>query len=100
MPLLPSKSYRQPIVVSLHCFHFASKLLARFLLDRENPIREALPSNNLATARRLVNGGSNGLDRFTDAYNRGLQLIPEAAQSAAVGPGDGELRHSGPARLE
>ena len=53
----------------------AAKLLARFLGDREDRIREALAVNDLATARRLVNGGSNGLDRFMDAFNRGMQLI-------------------------
>ena len=57
----------------------AAKLLARFLGDRENQIREALSTNDLATARRLVNGGSNGLDRFTDAFNKGMQLIPNPA---------------------
>lgn len=57
----------------------AAKLLARFLGDRENRIREALAENDLAAARKLVNGGSNGLDRFTDAYNRGLKLIPDPA---------------------
>jgi putative chitinase len=54
----------------------AATLLARFLGDRENRIREALADNDLKTARRLVNGGSNGLDRFTDAFNKGTQLIP------------------------
>lgn len=56
--------------------HVAATLLARFLGNREARIREALAANDLATARRLVNGGSNGLDRFTDAFNRGLRLIP------------------------
>jgi peptidoglycan L-alanyl-D-glutamate endopeptidase CwlK len=54
----------------------AAKLLARFLGDREDRIRETLAANDLATARRLVNGGSNGLDRFTDAFKRGIELIP------------------------
>ena len=54
----------------------AAKLLARFLGDREDRIREALAISDLATARRLVNGGSNGLDRFADAFNKGMQLIP------------------------
>jgi peptidoglycan L-alanyl-D-glutamate endopeptidase CwlK len=54
----------------------AAKLLARFLADREERIREALAANDLATARRLVNGGSHGLDRFTDTFNKGMQLIP------------------------
>ena len=57
----------------------AAKLLARFLGDREDRIREALSVNDLAAARRLVNGGSNGLDRFTEAFNKGMQLIPEPA---------------------
>ena len=55
----------------------AAKLLARFIADRERPIREALAENDLATARRLVNGGSNGLNRFTDAFQKGMQLIPD-----------------------
>ena len=63
----------------------AARLLARFLGDREDRIREALAVNDLATARRLVNGGINGLDRFTDAFNKGMQLIPEPAQAAAAG---------------
>ncbi len=54
----------------------AANLLARFLGDREDRIREALAANDLAAARKLVNGGSNGLDRFTDAFNKGMQLIP------------------------
>ena len=57
----------------------AAALLARFLGDREDRIREALALRDLATARRLVNGGSNGLDRFTDAFNKGTELIPEPA---------------------
>jgi peptidoglycan L-alanyl-D-glutamate endopeptidase CwlK len=55
----------------------AAKLLARFLADREVRIRESLAENDLATARRLVNGGSNGLDRFTDTFNRGNKTIPD-----------------------
>jgi len=59
----------------------AAKLLAEFLADSEDRIREALAGNDLATARRLVNGGRNGLDRFTDAFNRGMQLIPDPSIS-------------------
>lgn len=55
----------------------AAQLLARFLGDRENRIREALAQNDLPTARRLVNGGSNGLDRFTDTFTRGKLLVPD-----------------------
>jgi putative chitinase len=53
----------------------AADLLVRFLKDRENRIREALVGNDLATARRLVNGGSNGLDRFENAFGIGNRLI-------------------------
>jgi putative chitinase len=60
----------------------AANLLSRFLGDREDRIREALAANDLTSARRLVNGGSNGLDRFTDAFTRGMRLIPEAAPVA------------------
>jgi peptidoglycan L-alanyl-D-glutamate endopeptidase CwlK len=56
----------------------AAQLLASFLKSREQAINTALASGDLATARRLVNGGSNGLDRFTDAYNIGKSLIPDS----------------------
>ena len=52
----------------------AGKLLARFLGDKERPLKEALLASNYAGARRLVNGGSNGLDRFVDAYKIGFRL--------------------------
>lgn len=55
----------------------AAQLLARFLRDRENAIRAALAESDLRAARRLVNGGSNGLDRFQDAFQIGNRLIPE-----------------------
>ena len=58
----------------------AAQLLAAFLKDREQRIRAALAANDLATARKLVNGGSHGLADFTDAYNRGLALIPDTVQ--------------------
>ncbi|HEX4769394.1 MAG TPA: peptidoglycan-binding protein [Bryobacteraceae bacterium] len=57
----------------------AAELLARFLKDRENSIREALADADLAAARRLVNGGKNGLDRFQNAFEVGNRLIPEQA---------------------
>ena len=63
----------------------AAKLLARFLGGQEDRIREALAAKDLATARRLVNGGINGLDRFAEAFNMGMQLIPEPEQAAAAG---------------
>ncbi|WP_313388609.1 peptidoglycan-binding protein [Achromobacter aegrifaciens] len=54
----------------------AAKLLALFIGDRELPIKDALLHGNFQTARRLVNGGVHGLDRFMDAYRRGDALLP------------------------
>jgi peptidoglycan L-alanyl-D-glutamate endopeptidase CwlK len=56
----------------------AARLLASFLKSRELAIKDALLQNDLRATRRLVNGGSNGLDRFADAYQRGEALIPDA----------------------
>ncbi len=55
----------------------AAKLLASFLKAHERDMRAALAASNLAQARKLVNGGSNGLPEFEAAYNTGLNLIPE-----------------------
>jgi putative chitinase len=60
----------------------AAQILAQFLKDRESAIRQAVAANDLATARRFVNGGTNGLDRFQDAFNVGARLIPEQSQAA------------------
>ena len=56
----------------------AAQLLASFLKSREQDISAALATGDLAKARQLVNGGSNGLDRFVDAYNIGKSLIPDS----------------------
>ena len=53
----------------------AGKLLASFLKTKERAIKEALLDNDLRSARRLVNGGSHGLERFCDAFNIGGRLI-------------------------
>jgi putative chitinase len=55
----------------------AAQLLAAFLARSEVKIRAALADNDLGEARRLVNGGANGLDAFIDAYRRGLQEISD-----------------------
>jgi hypothetical protein len=57
----------------------AGLILAQFLLNKQDAIRAALAENDLAQARRLVNGGSHGLDRFRDAYAKGDELIPDFA---------------------
>ena len=56
----------------------AGKILGQFLKNNESGIRNALAANDLKTARKLVNGGSNGLARFTDAFRRGDRVIPSA----------------------
>ena len=53
----------------------AAKLLASFLKSKEAKIRAALKQNDLRTARKLVNGGSHGLDQFTAAFNVGKAVI-------------------------
>lgn len=58
----------------------AAQLLAAFLKDKEGRIRAALAANDLATARKLVNGGSHGLADFSDAVQRGQGLIPDPVQ--------------------
>ena len=54
----------------------AGKILAQFLKNSEQPIRAALEEGDLKEARRLVNGGKNGLLNFEDAYRTGLRVIP------------------------
>lgn len=47
----------------------AAQLLALFIADRAEAIEKALKAADFARARRLVNGGRHGLERFTTAYN-------------------------------
>jgi hypothetical protein len=54
----------------------AGRILGQFLKNAESKIRAALTTNNLKTARRAVNGGSHGLDRFTDAVEKGKASLP------------------------
>jgi peptidoglycan L-alanyl-D-glutamate endopeptidase CwlK len=53
----------------------AAELLAAFIKDKEQAIRNALANNDLRTARKLVNGGSHGLDDFMAAFRIGQNLI-------------------------
>jgi hypothetical protein len=50
----------------------AGKILAQFLKNKESRIRNALANRDLHDARKAVNGGSHGFNRFKDAYDRGL----------------------------
>lgn len=53
----------------------AAELLAVFVADRQGRIATALDANDMAQARRAVNGGTHGLDRFTAAYRAALALL-------------------------
>lgn len=55
----------------------AAKLMANFIKANLTSIRAALAANDLAQARRCVNGGSHGLAEFAAAYTTGIGLIPE-----------------------
>ncbi|RJG13549.1 peptidase C1 [Pseudomonas cavernicola] len=61
----------------------AAILLARFLADRASRIRTALASDNYRAARKEVNGGSHGLDRFSDVF-RLAELIPQPTRARQV----------------
>ena len=53
----------------------AGRILARFIKNKEAKVRAALAKGDLKEARKLVNGGSHGLDRFTDAFQRGQTAL-------------------------
>jgi peptidoglycan L-alanyl-D-glutamate endopeptidase CwlK len=53
----------------------AAQLLGSFLKGKERAIKEALLEKDLKWARKLVNGGSHGLERFTEAFNIGDALV-------------------------
>jgi putative chitinase len=55
----------------------AARLLAAFLKDKEEPIRRALQAQDRAGVRKLVNGGSHGLEHFEDVFQRGQALVPD-----------------------
>lgn len=52
----------------------AARILALYLKRNEGRIRTALNNGDFAAARRVVNGGTNGLSGFQAAYQQGLQL--------------------------
>jgi putative chitinase len=55
----------------------AAQILAAYLKQNEPSIRSALATGDLAAARRIVNGGLNGLEGFRAAYMSGALLIRE-----------------------
>lgn len=61
----------------------AALLLAQFLASHAPALREALVNGRYADARKLVNGGAHGLDRFKDVFRLAATAWPEAAPMAA-----------------
>jgi peptidoglycan L-alanyl-D-glutamate endopeptidase CwlK len=59
----------------------AAKLLSSFLKAKERAIKEALLEQDLRSARKLVNGGSHGLDHFVEAFTTGDALLTLASGS-------------------
>ena len=63
----------------------AACLLAAFLDANREKLNEALAKNDLMSARKIVNGGSYGLERFSETYSsakKALAAIPPAAGMA------------------
>jgi putative chitinase len=55
----------------------AGRILAEFLKRAEPAIRAALARKDLVKARKLVNGGSHGLNPFRTAYLRGHEILAD-----------------------
>ena len=53
----------------------AADVLVQFLKRRESKITSAVLNGDLASARKLVNGGSNGLDHFRAAWKLAHEVI-------------------------
>lgn len=70
----------------------AARILALFLKRKERGIQEALLENDLRQARRLVNGGTHGLDEFTRAYRTGESLLPQTLQITIADASVSEVR--------
>lgn len=59
----------------------AARLLFCFLSAKSNQLHKAAQAGNLAAARRLVNGGTNGLGRFCEAYRIADSLLDRTETS-------------------
>ena len=53
----------------------AARLLCLFIADREDRILGALEAQDYAKARKAVNGGTHGLERFKSAYTAILGVL-------------------------
>src|SRR5882672_5033989 len=62
----------------------AAQILAAYLKQNEPSIRSALSAGDLAAARRIVNGGLNGLDGFRAAFLVGDLMIRDHESDIAL----------------
>lgn len=61
----------------------AALLLATFLASKATDMRVAIAAGKLDAARRLVNGGTHGLDKFTSVFELAVLVWPENAAGGA-----------------
>lgn len=74
----------------------AAVLLAQFLGMCAERMRKALAAKDYKGARRLVNGGSHGLDRFQDVFVRAAALPAVLAAMPASAAGRRRTRKAAP----
>jgi len=72
----------------------AAQILAAYLEENEPSIRSALAAGDLAAARRIVNGGLNGLDGFRAAFLVGDLLIRDHESDIALSK-ESQVRREG-----
>lgn len=53
----------------------AARILAAFMKREEKRLRLALDRRDLKAARKVVNGGSHGLEEFVAAFKRGQEFV-------------------------
>jgi putative chitinase len=61
----------------------AARLLSRFMKSKELRIKQALLEKDLRAVRKLINGGSHGIDAFNEAFRIGESVIAAEEQQAA-----------------
>lgn len=63
----------------------AALLLAAFLDDHRKALDKALAADDLKAARKIVNGGSHGLDRFSAVFKLADMAVPTVSAKAGKG---------------
>ncbi|MGF6528596.1 C1 family peptidase [Variovorax sp. PvP013] len=75
----------------------AAVLLAEFLADHAASLRDAVAQRDHRAARRLVNGGAHGLERFRDVFDRAGAVFEPPPSPALAGAGAGVAASRRPA---